>query len=432
MHFNATSRVPPSDCAPRSSTLKGNNRFRIWGIRTPRSSTYPTGRTTRPSVAPHNSLPFSSPDLAGLNWNINAGKQHPAELSTSLRLPDPAEIGVWNRLNADQSIAHIDRLVINGPATPVWFSEKTTHSHDVAVAVKLARRHLPVVAELPPPVLYSAGDQLSGHVGAGAPPAGQFGHCWGCTHRHPAVYTPIDEGRNSSKPTRPARSRPWAASAHSGSFPLRPFCSQDLVRRDGWWRSSPPRFHGRTSRPRSGRPSSSTSLFPEQLPGRPVRCSRKVAMDGPTAVARRWWPLLRPGTVRSPEGEQWATSEPPGESATSPRPKTTSPPRGTDPPTAARQSRNDAAIPDFRLHQSAVSDRVFGLDEDLHRTVPVQHQTQQILKCEQSRVAEFGNRTPAAVPSTPIRVQSSANVRSLTSPLPFEVRSTRLSCTQTR
>lgn len=140
-------------------------------------------------------LAVQFPDLAGLNWNINAGKQHPAELSTSLRLPDPAEIGVWNRLNADQSIAHIDRLVINGPATPpVWFSEKTTHSHDVAVAVKLARRHLPVVAELPAPVLYSASDQLSGHVGARGTARGPISvTVGGCTHHDPAVYTPIDE-----------------------------------------------------------------------------------------------------------------------------------------------------------------------------------------------------------------------------------------------
>ena len=137
------------------------------------------------------------PDLTGLTWTIDAGRQHPAEITTSRRLPNPGEIDVWNRLNADQSIPHIDKVVINAPMTPpVWISEKTTSSHDVAVALQLARRHLPVVATLAPPVLYTATDQLSGHIGARGfsrgPVAVTVG---GCTPHDPAVYTPIPAER---------------------------------------------------------------------------------------------------------------------------------------------------------------------------------------------------------------------------------------------
>lgn len=141
------------------------------------------------------------PDLTILNWNINAGKLHPAEVSTSLRLPDPAELGVWNRLNADQAIPHVDRLVINGPATPpVWFSEKTIRSHDVTVALELARRHLPLVATLPAPVLYDASDQLSGHVGARGIARGPVSvTVGGCTPHDPAVYSPIAEERELTR-----------------------------------------------------------------------------------------------------------------------------------------------------------------------------------------------------------------------------------------
>ena len=60
----------------------------------------------------------------------------------------------------------------------VWTPEKTTKSHDLGVALQLARLHLPIVATLPPPVLYTASDQVQGHIGgygrspsAGAPSA---------------------------------------------------------------------------------------------------------------------------------------------------------------------------------------------------------------------------------------------------------------------
>lgn len=137
------------------------------------------------------------PKLAGLDWTINAGKEHPAEVRTSRRLPTGAELDVFDQINADQSIPHIDRLRINGPVTPpVWFSEKTVGSRDVEAALRLARAHLPVVARLSAPVLYSASDQLSGHVGgrgfARGPVVVTIG---GCTKHDPLVYSPIPEER---------------------------------------------------------------------------------------------------------------------------------------------------------------------------------------------------------------------------------------------
>jgi hypothetical protein len=133
------------------------------------------------------------PQLANVDWTISAGKDHPAQIVTSRRYPTAAELDVWNRLNADQSIPHIDRLRINGPSTPpVWISEETTQSRDVAVALQLAQRHLPIAAPLPGPVLYSASDQISGHIGdqgfARGPVAVTIG---GCTKHDPLVYRPI-------------------------------------------------------------------------------------------------------------------------------------------------------------------------------------------------------------------------------------------------
>lgn len=96
-------------------------------------------------------------------WTIGAGKSDPADIVTAQRLPTPAELAVWNTLNADRSIAHVTALLINAPkAPPVWISEQTL-TRDPAAAVELATRHLPTVATLAPPVLYTAGDQLQGH-----------------------------------------------------------------------------------------------------------------------------------------------------------------------------------------------------------------------------------------------------------------------------
>ncbi|BBY62760.1 hypothetical protein MHEL_10030 [Mycolicibacterium helvum] len=137
------------------------------------------------------------PRLALLDWTIDAGKEHPAEIATSRRFPTAAELEVFDQLNVDQSIPHIDRLRINDPVTPpVWFSEKTTASHDIAVASQLAQAHLPIVAGLPAPVLYSASDQLSGHIGgrgfARGPVVITVG---GCTRHDPLVYLPIPQER---------------------------------------------------------------------------------------------------------------------------------------------------------------------------------------------------------------------------------------------
>jgi hypothetical protein len=131
--------------------------------------------------------------LAGMGWTITAGKLHPAVITSSRRFPTPAELDVWRRINADQTIPHIDALRINDPVTPpLWFSEKTTGSREVVTALRLAARHLPIVATLPAPVLYSASDQLSGHIGGGGSARGPVSvTIGGCTPRDPTVYQPI-------------------------------------------------------------------------------------------------------------------------------------------------------------------------------------------------------------------------------------------------
>jgi hypothetical protein len=127
------------------------------------------------------------PELSSGNWTISAGKQHPADIKTSRRLPNPDEIGVWARFNADQSIPHIDVMTINGPLTaPVQISEKT-QSRDLNVALQLAGAHLPIVAALPAPVLYTTNNQLQGPLGfygqATGPVAVTVGGCTPRTYR---------------------------------------------------------------------------------------------------------------------------------------------------------------------------------------------------------------------------------------------------------
>jgi hypothetical protein len=103
------------------------------------------------------------PQLASGGWTISASKAHPADITTSQRLPTSQELGVWNTVNADQTIPHIDAMTINAPVTPpVWMSEKTV-SHDPAIATALADKHLPIVATLPAPLFYTATDQLQAH-----------------------------------------------------------------------------------------------------------------------------------------------------------------------------------------------------------------------------------------------------------------------------
>jgi hypothetical protein len=121
------------------------------------------------------------PELGSGNWAVSAGKAHPADIKTAVRFPTPGELDVWNRLNADQSIPHLDALTINGPTTgPVWVSEQTVAA-DRGTAVRLARQHLPIVATLHPPVLYTASDEIQGHINyygkATAPVAVTIGGC---------------------------------------------------------------------------------------------------------------------------------------------------------------------------------------------------------------------------------------------------------------
>ncbi len=110
-------------------------------------------------------LATAFPDLVAGDWTISAGKQRPAEIRTSHRLPNTQEMELWNTLNADQSIPHADVFTINGAVTgPLWVSEKI-QAEDVDMALRLAAQHLPIVAPLPAPVLYSATNQYQGHIG---------------------------------------------------------------------------------------------------------------------------------------------------------------------------------------------------------------------------------------------------------------------------
>ena len=131
------------------------------------------------------------PHLAALDWTVGAAKQL-SQIAFVRRFPGAKELDVWRTLIADQSIAHADSLRINAPVTPsVWVAEATIGTDSVDVALDLARRHLPVVAQLPAPVLYTASDQLSGHIGGFGTARGPFAvTIGGCTPRDPLVYKP--------------------------------------------------------------------------------------------------------------------------------------------------------------------------------------------------------------------------------------------------
>lgn len=131
------------------------------------------------------------PHLSGLDWTVASGRRHPASVESSRRFPTADELDVWRRLNADQRPPHADKLTINGPfVAPVWFGEQT-RSHDLHAAFELAHSHLPMVATLPGPMLYTASDQLGGRINgygrATAPIAVTVG---GCTDRDYLVYQP--------------------------------------------------------------------------------------------------------------------------------------------------------------------------------------------------------------------------------------------------
>ena len=140
-------------------------------------------------------------DLTGGDWTVSAGKQHPAEIRTSRRLPNPQEIELWTALNADQSIPHADVLTINGAVTgPLWVSEKMA-ADDPELALRLAQQHLPIVARLPAQVLYSATNQYLGHIGfhgqATGPVTVSIGGCLKRDYRpSPAEQALIDRYEN--------------------------------------------------------------------------------------------------------------------------------------------------------------------------------------------------------------------------------------------
>ncbi len=104
-------------------------------------------------------------ELTGGDWTVSAGKQHPAEIRTSRRLPTQQEMELWTALNTDQSIPHTDVFTINGSVTgPLWVSEKVP-ADDPEMELRLAQLHLPIAARLPVPTLYSATNQFLGHIG---------------------------------------------------------------------------------------------------------------------------------------------------------------------------------------------------------------------------------------------------------------------------
>jgi hypothetical protein len=113
-----------------------------------------------------NTLTTSFGDLAGGDWKITAGKQRPAEIRTSRRLPNASEIDLWNTLNSDQGVPHAVVMTINGALTgPLWISEKIP-AEDAAMALRLAELHLPLLVRMPTPVLYTASNQYQGHLDA--------------------------------------------------------------------------------------------------------------------------------------------------------------------------------------------------------------------------------------------------------------------------
>jgi hypothetical protein len=185
---------PGSTIALRATISHPKHQFPVqeWGHSNVASIALPDAADYTAVGAAVNTLATRFPQLASLDWTISAGKQHPAYIHTSRRLPNAQEMDVWNKLNADQSIAHIDKMTINGQSVPpIWMLEKTTQNHDVDVAVQLARRHLPIVATLPPPVLYTAGDSISGHIGASGHARGPVAvTVGGCTFRELWQYRP--------------------------------------------------------------------------------------------------------------------------------------------------------------------------------------------------------------------------------------------------
>ncbi|GAS87273.1 hypothetical protein [Mycolicibacterium brisbanense] len=129
------------------------------------------------------------PQLAGLTWTISTGSQHPADIKTTRRYPSAAELDVWRRINAEQTIPHTSQLTVNGRVSaPVWIAVQT-RSHDPADAAALARQQLPQLRALPAPVLYTSSDQIQGHINGDGRATGPIAiTVGGCTDRDTLVY----------------------------------------------------------------------------------------------------------------------------------------------------------------------------------------------------------------------------------------------------
>lgn len=145
----------------------------------------------RDAAAAITALTARYPQLASFTWTVSAGVEHPADIKSTHRYPTEQELALWHRINADQSIPHESRLIIGGRvSSPVWIAEKTT-AHDPSAAAALAAAHLPLVAQLPVPVLYTASDQIQGHISGDGRATGPVAVTTrGCTDRDYRVYQP--------------------------------------------------------------------------------------------------------------------------------------------------------------------------------------------------------------------------------------------------
>jgi hypothetical protein len=150
-------------------------------------------------AATFTTLAAKFPDLGSGDWKVIAGKSLGGGIESFGRLPNAAEIDVWNKLNADQSIPHLDVMAIDSPSTaaPLWVSEGP-QSPDLDVRIRLSQQHLPIVATLPAPVFYTASDQLERRVNNEGKAVGPVSvTVGGCTQRayqpSPAEQALIDQ-----------------------------------------------------------------------------------------------------------------------------------------------------------------------------------------------------------------------------------------------
>ncbi len=199
--------------------------------------------------------------------------------------------------------------------------------------------------------------------------------------------------RSARPPPMPPRRRPRAAASSrpAGRGPLRSARSaaSPWYARDGWWRPTRRRRPGSTARPRSGRRSSSTARGRARRPGRPAPGARAASRStDPPRWRRRWWRRCRP------RYRDVSPSSTVGSIGAARRIRQTA--AAENDITTARDRSADAGDGDavavqqgqhLALHQRAVAHRVLGLDEDLDRPVPVEHQRDEVVEGQQAGVA---------------------------------------------